>query len=63
MNPTTSIQSECPQCGTEIILSAGTEKNEIVICPDCQSDLEVVNIIEGQAQLQLAPEEEEDWGE
>jgi alpha-aminoadipate carrier protein LysW len=36
-------------------------QNEIVQCPDCGVDLEVVNI--EPIELAPAPEEEEDWGE
>jgi alpha-aminoadipate carrier protein LysW len=36
-------------------------QNEITQCPDCGADLEVINI--DPLELELAPEEEEDWGE
>ena len=50
----------CPECEAEINL-AGVVLNEIVVCPDCGADLEVVSL-EPPA-LELAPMEEEDWGE
>jgi alpha-aminoadipate/glutamate carrier protein LysW len=51
----------CPECEAEITLEAGTEVGEIIVCPDCGVDLEVVSI--DPAAVQLAPMEQEDWGE
>lgn len=53
--------SNCLECDAEITLEEGTEVNEIIVCPDCGVELEVVAL--EPAQLQLAPMEEEDWGE
>ncbi len=50
----------CPECEAEIQL-ADAEKGEIVQCPDCAAELEVVSV--DPPELELAPEEEEDWGE
>jgi alpha-aminoadipate carrier protein LysW len=36
-------------------------KGEIVVCPDCGVDLEVMGI--DPIELELAPQEAEDWGE
>jgi alpha-aminoadipate carrier protein LysW len=55
------IIANCPECGAELQLESGIEKGEIVQCSDCGADLEVVNTT--PVQLELAPEEEEDWGE
>jgi alpha-aminoadipate/glutamate carrier protein LysW len=52
--------AECPECFAEIDLD-GVMQNEIVQCPECGTDLEVVSI--DPIKLDLAPEEEEDWGE
>ena len=51
----------CPECAAEIKLTEGTEVGEIIVCPDCGVDLEVVSL--KPAKVQLAPMEEEDWGE
>ncbi len=51
----------CPECEAEITLEAGTEVGEIIVCPDCGVDLEVVSV--NPAVVQLAPMEQEDWGE
>lgn len=51
----------CPECAAELKLSEGTETGEIIVCPDCGVDLEVTAL--EPATVQLAPMEEEDWGE
>ena len=51
----------CPECAAELTLEKGTETGEIVVCSDCGVDLEVVSL--EPAKVQLAPREEEDWGE
>lgn len=53
--------SECPECAAEIELPGDTIQGEIVECPDCGVELEVVNL--DPLTLDLAPQEEEDWGE
>ncbi len=50
----------CPECEAELQLE-NVEKGEIVQCPECSAELEVVST--DPLQLDLAPEEEEDWGE
>jgi len=50
----------CPECAAEIELEDVME-GEIVDCPDCGVELEVVTV--EPLALELAPEEEEDWGE
>ena len=57
---TVSAQSECPECFDEIQLEA-VMQNEIVQCAGCGVDLEVIAL--EPVTLELAPEEEEDWGE
>jgi alpha-aminoadipate carrier protein LysW len=54
------ISAICPECDTEIDLS-GAVLNEILVCPDCGVDLEVVEL--DPPTLELAPMEAEDWGE
>jgi lysine biosynthesis protein LysW len=34
----------CTECEAEITLEAGTEVGEIIVCPDCGVDLEVVSL-------------------
>lgn len=51
----------CTECEAEIALEAGTEVGEIIVCPDCGVDLEVTAL--DPVAVELAPMEEEDWGE
>ncbi len=54
------MTANCPECDAEISL-AKAMRGEIIVCPDCGAELEVTN--ENPLQLDLAPQEEEDWGE
>ena len=51
----------CIECAADINLPENTEVGEIIVCPDCGVDLEVVSI--QPAAVQAAPMEQEDWGE
>ena len=51
----------CVECGADVRLDDDLIQNEILPCPDCGIDLEVISL--DPIQLALAPEVEEDWGE
>jgi alpha-aminoadipate carrier protein LysW len=51
----------CPECSAEIGLESGTVIGEILVCPDCGVDLEVISL--QPLAVELAPMEQEDWGE
>lgn len=53
--------ASCPECAAEITLGTDTVVGEILVCPDCGADLEVVSL--DPPDLELAPMEQEDWGE
>ena len=53
--------SECPVCGADIQLPEDTVMGELLECPDCGIELEVVGT--NPFKLNEAPQEEEDWGE
>ena len=55
-----SYQTLCPECEGPIILRNPLQ-GEIVPCASCGADLEVVSL--SPLTLELAPEEQEDWGE
>jgi alpha-aminoadipate carrier protein LysW len=52
---------ECLQCAAALDLAPDVEVGEIVICPDCGVEWEVMSI--DPLTIELAPEVEEDWGE
>jgi alpha-aminoadipate carrier protein LysW len=51
----------CPECDATLTLNDDLIEGEIVPCPDCGAELEVVSV--EPLELALAPEIEEDWGE
>ncbi len=53
--------TECPVCGGEISLADDAIAGELMECPDCVTELEVLNT--DPPKLGEAPETEEDWGE
>ena len=52
--------AQCPECEAELSLE-DVVQGEIVVCSDCGVDLEVTSL--APLTLELAPMEEEDWGE
>lgn len=54
------MSATCPECEGVLTLS-DVMKGEIVVCPDCGVDLEVMSL--DPIELELAPQEAEDWGE
>ena len=51
----------CPECEAEIELGSEVELGEIIVCPDCGIDLEIISL--DPLKVELAPMEQEDWGE
>ncbi len=51
----------CPECEADVPLPAGVMQNELIACPDCGPELEVISL--DPLEVDLAPEIEEDWGE
>ena len=51
----------CVECGAGVPLPEDVMENEILHCPDCGAELEVISL--EPLTLSLAPEVEEDWGE
>ena len=51
----------CTECGAELRPDDDVIQNEILPCPDCGVELEVMSL--NPFQVALAPEVEEDWGE
>lgn len=55
-----SFEAICPECEGSLTLNDPLQ-GEIVPCAYCGADLEVLSL--DPLRLDLAPEEEEDWGE
>ena len=58
---TTSVTVNCPTCDAPVSVPDGTLAHEVLVCDDCQSELEVTSV--EPLVVELAPEVEEDWGE
>ena len=54
-------QATCPECEACLSLPADAMENELIACPDCGADLEILSL--NPLEIGLAPEVEEDWGE
>jgi len=54
---------ECPSCYFEFELNEDAIEGEIIVCPDCGVDLELVKIEGENAKVVEAEKTEEDWGE
>jgi len=53
--------AECPECAASVKFESAPLLNELVRCADCGAELEVTSL--DPLTLELAPTEEEDWGE
>jgi alpha-aminoadipate carrier protein LysW len=53
--------STCPECGAEVIVPTNAIQHELIPCPDCGTELEIVSL--DPLALELAPDVQEDWGE
>jgi alpha-aminoadipate carrier protein LysW len=53
--------TQCPQCDESVPVAATAFVSELLTCPSCKAELEVVGL--EPPELALAPEIEEDWGE
>lgn len=53
--------TNCPECEADIRLPQDAVQNELISCPDCGMELEIISL--DPPQLEAAPDVEEDWGE
>jgi len=54
-------KKECPICSAMIPLSDDVVRGELIICPECGMELEVISVT--PVILNEAPQEAEDWGQ
>jgi alpha-aminoadipate carrier protein LysW len=54
-------QGQCPECEAAVPIPADAVPGEIVACPSCRAELELLAL--APPELALAPELAEDWGE
>lgn len=53
--------ANCPECDANLTVPPGAMQNELIACPDCGAELEIISL--DPLILDLAPAVEEDWGE
>jgi alpha-aminoadipate/glutamate carrier protein LysW len=51
----------CPECDARVVVDEAVERGEVVSCPECNAELEVIGL--DPLRFVLAPPEEVDWGE
>jgi alpha-aminoadipate carrier protein LysW len=57
-----SPMAVCPDCDADIEIDEyDVDKGQLISCPECGIDLEVVGL--APLELDLAPQEEDDWEE
>ncbi|MGQ9719834.1 MAG: lysine biosynthesis protein LysW [Candidatus Jordarchaeum sp.] len=57
------MNCKCPECYFEFVIEEDLMIGEIVECPDCAIQLEVIEKNNGGIVFEVAQLEEEDWGE
>ena len=57
----TMTNPTCPACEADVTIAEDAMQNELIACPDCGSELEILSL--NPVELDFAPEVEEDWGE
>ena len=55
------IEVKCLECQAPIIPDSNLKAGEVLTCPQCSSDLEVIKV--EPVKLGLAPKAQEDWGQ
>ncbi len=58
---TNSNTAPCPICDASVRVASDAMENELISCPDCGAELEILSL--QPLTLAEAPETQEDWGE
>lgn len=57
------MKTKCTECDADVKVPDDAIVGEIVSCPDCGQELEIVEIKNGAVKVKVAEVEGEDWGE
>ncbi|HDR67846.1 MAG TPA: lysine biosynthesis protein LysW [Bacteroidaceae bacterium] len=55
------LYAECPICYADVLFVDDIVCGELIVCPECGMELEVISI--SPITLNEAPQEAEDWGQ
>lgn len=60
-----TLQFPCAECGRVVELPFDSVSGELISCPDCGQDFEIVSVDSGRGAVETKPAllEAEDWGE
>ncbi|EQB72736.1 MAG: hypothetical protein AMDU1_APLC00004G0048 [Thermoplasmatales archaeon A-plasma] len=58
-----TTMNECTTCGGDLHIPEDAMVGEILTCPDCGVEFEIVSLDGGQVKLAAAENIKEDWGE
>ncbi len=57
------MKAECKDCGGQITVTQDAMVGEIITCPDCGADFEIVSKREDTIEIKPAESVGEDWGQ
>lgn len=57
------VKIECPSCYFEFKPDADAMVGEVITCPDCGVDLEILELTKNNIKVKVAEIGKEDWGE
>ncbi|HSA74181.1 MAG TPA: alpha-aminoadipate/glutamate carrier protein LysW/ArgW [Nitrososphaeraceae archaeon] len=57
------MKNECKDCGAELTIPEDAMVGEIITCPDCGTDFEIVSKTPNSVEMKQAESVGEDWGQ
>jgi alpha-aminoadipate carrier protein LysW len=57
------MKADCKDCGAEITISQDSMVGEIITCPDCGTDFEIISKNQDNIEIKEAESVGEDWGQ
>lgn len=58
-----NMKKDCTDCGAEITVPSDAMAGEIITCPDCGANFEIVEKSEHKIEVKPAESIGEDWGQ
>ncbi|CAN5649422.1 lysine biosynthesis protein LysW [soil metagenome] len=57
------MKKECKDCGAELTIPEDAMVGEIITCPDCGTDFEIISKTQNSVEMKQAESVGEDWGQ